>query len=218
MNFDELLKYCTELNNSSSEKCLVCHIPIEKDDKYIKLSCSHLFHPECVKYKSGSLKCLYCEKTSVPELINNPTLKLDINPKVIHCKIILKSGPNKGKFCDRINCKYHSITTQTVIPIDPVTKKEIKVKPIKNIPVKNKKIPKTNVCSFILKSGPNKNKECGREQPCKYHHKISSESKETIKKPIIKISKKLNKNSDIPIKGIDEPDEIINSEEDLIVV
>ena len=41
MNFEELFKYCQELNKSNSEKCLVCHIPIEKNHKHIKLNCKH---------------------------------------------------------------------------------------------------------------------------------------------------------------------------------
>lgn len=217
MNFEELLKYCTELNNSSSDKCLVCHIPIEKDDKHIKLACSHIFHPECVKYISGSLKCLYCEKTSVPSLINNLVLKPTLDPKIVHCKIILKSGPNKGKFCDRPNCKYHMLTIPVVIAIDPITKKEIKTK----ITAKPKKIPKNSLCNHILKSGPNKDKECGRKLPCKYHNKLNeiTEIKENNKIKNVKISKKLNKNSDIQIKAINEPDEIVVvDEEELIEV
>ena len=137
MNFDELFKYCEELNKSNSEKCLVCHIPIEKNDKYVKLNCSHIFHPECIKYHDGSIKCLYCEKTSLPE---------KINWNQILCKIVLKTGPKKGQFCNRNNCLYH------------------KIKPNIIQVIKSK-------CDHTIKSGINSGKECGRNLPCKYHIK-----------------------------------------------
>ena len=70
MDFDSLLNYCVELNNSTNEKCLVCHIPIENNDEHLKLLCNHIFHKKCIGYKIGSIKCLYCEKKSIPEIIN----------------------------------------------------------------------------------------------------------------------------------------------------
>ena len=109
MNFEELLKYCTELNESKNEKCLVCHIPVDSDEKYIKLECSHIFHPDCIKYKSGSLKCLYCEKSSTPNLINySNSNQLPLVPNLIYCKMILKTGPKAGQPCGRLECKYHN--------------------------------------------------------------------------------------------------------------
>ena len=218
MSFEELLKYCTDLNNSPNEKCLVCHIPINLDDKYIKLNCNHMFHPECIKYTLGSIKCLYCEKTSIPTIFNGePKIKNIINPKVIHCKIVLKTGPNKGKFCDRIDCKYHLIKTQPIIQIDPISKKEIKPKK-QNILTK---IPKSNLCNHTLKSGPNSGKPCGRMLPCKYHQdkKVDKTNPDQISNK--KINKKLNKNSNIPIQAIDNMDDVIiynNDDEELIVV
>jgi len=142
MNFEELLKYCTEFNESKNEKCLVCHIPVNSIDKYIKLECSHIFHSDCVKYKSGSIKCLYCEKSSTPSLINYSNTNID------YCKILIKTGINKGKFCNRPNCQYHI----QVINME-----------------KNKQ---TNIgCQTLIKTGPKTGNICGRIN-CKYHNKI----------------------------------------------
>lgn len=137
MNFDELFKYCHELNKSNSEKCLVCHIPIEKNHKHIKLICNHLFHPDCVNYHGGSIKCLYCEKVSFPEKNNWNQNEL--------CKIILKTGPKKGQFCNRKNCLYHKINSTIV------------------------QLVNANKCNYIIKSGINAGKQCDRKLPCKYH-------------------------------------------------
>ena len=144
MNFDELFKYCQELNKSNSEKCLVCHIPIEKDHKHIKLNCNHLFHPDCINYLGGSIKCLYCEKKSLPEKINWNQTQNQI------CKIVLKTGPKKGQFCNRTNCLYHKVKTSTIEII------EIK-------------------CDHVIKSGVNAGKQCDRKLPCKYHNKNLNE-------------------------------------------
>ena len=104
MSFEELFNYCNKLNESTAEKCLVCHIPIEKDGSSIKLKCKHYYHSMCIKYKKGKVNCLYCEKTSLPEFVNEQV----VNEQVVNgCNIILKTGLNKGKECGRINCKYH---------------------------------------------------------------------------------------------------------------
>ncbi len=180
MNFDELFKYCQELNNSNAEKCLVCHIPVENYDKHIKLKCTHIFHSECVKYKDGSLKCLYCEKTSVPDKINWNTNIL-AKPNEISCKLVLKSGPRKGQFCNRINCLYHKLNQSAVIKvINPTTSKQVKINKIKT----NTKT-KTNKCNHIIKTGIKAGQMCNRDTPCKYHNKENkNETKiETKNKP-----------------------------------
>lgn len=107
MNFEELFNYCTKINESESDKCLICHIPIESEDTYIKLGCSHIYHKECIKYKSGKVKCLYCNKLSIPNLINYKSNN-------IYCKVLLKSGINKGKLCNRFECKYHTINNNLI--------------------------------------------------------------------------------------------------------
>lgn len=99
MNFDELYNYCAKLNESTNEKCLVCHTPIENTDKHLKLQCAHYYHPDCIKYKKGSIKCLYCEKISIPTIVIKDNL----------CAFLMKSGKNKGGKCGRMNCKYHVI-------------------------------------------------------------------------------------------------------------
>ena len=61
------------------------------------------------------------------------------------CATIMKSGPNKGKVCNKTNCNKHIILeTSNVI--------------ISNI----------DTCKSIIKSGTNKGKECGKIQ-CKFH-------------------------------------------------
>ena len=165
MNFEELLKYCTELNESTNEKCLVCHIPVDSDDKYIKLECSHIFHTDCIKYKSGSLKCLYCEKSSIPSLINCfNSNSLPLAPNLIYCKFILKTGPNKGKFCNRPNCQYHKIDTKSIQVINVQTKKPIKPKTKPKLKPK----PKNLGCQTLIKTGPKAGQLCSRID-CKYH-------------------------------------------------
>ena len=42
---------------------------------------------------------------NVSILNNNNTSRTE---KITHCTVILKSGVNKGKICNRINCKYHT--------------------------------------------------------------------------------------------------------------
>ena len=103
MDFEELYKYCVKLNESTCEKCLVCHIPIETTDMHLKFKCSHYYHMECIKYKSGKLQCIYCEKVSIPTIINN--VSTDTNS----CKVIMKTGSRKNMMCGRIDCKYHKV-------------------------------------------------------------------------------------------------------------
>lgn len=154
MNFDELYEYCQELNKSNAEKCLVCHIPVENTDKHIKLKCSHIFHPTCIKYKDGSIKCLYCEETSFPEKIN-------WNLNTLCCKIVLKFGLRKGQFCNRTNCLYHKLNSSVIQVIDP--NKQKKSKNNKNI------INNVITCEQIINTGLCTGKVCGRNLPCKYH-------------------------------------------------
>ncbi len=175
MNFDELLKYCMDLNESSSDKCLVCHIPIEKYDTHIKLKCTHIFHPECVKYTNGTLKCLYCDKVSTPIKINYDNIikqskgnKPITNPSQLQCKVILKSGPQKGNYCNRTNCKYHKLNNVKIQIIDSITKKIIKPK-MNKVNKQNKSINNLNCCQQLIKTGIKVGTMCGRNLPCKYH-------------------------------------------------
>ncbi len=183
MNFDDLLKYCMELNESSSDKCLICHIPIEKNDIHIKLKCTHIFHPECIKYTSGTVKCLYCDKVSTPYKINygepkNVKVKKSIKESIsvnlpinsqnqLSCKVVLKTGPQKGNYCNRLNCNYHKLNNIKVQVINPVTKKIIK--PLKQTNTNKPIITNNNCCTQIIKTGVKIGKQCGRNLPCKYH-------------------------------------------------
>ena len=147
MNFDELLNYCNKLNESKCEKCLICHVPIEPNDIHLKFKCSHYYHPDCItnpSYKwntNQSYICMYCEKKSVPTLINSNVTSNVLPENNNSCKVIMKSGSKKGKACERINCKYHN----------------------NNIVVDN------NLCTGIIKSGTKKGQACNRIMPCSYH-------------------------------------------------
>jgi hypothetical protein len=159
MNFDELFKYCNNLNEDQSEKCLVCHIPVGKSKEYLKLKCNHIFHPDCIKYKMGKINCLYCEKISIPNLINNKlfeeqTQSIEIKQNKnnteskLHCSAIIKSGIFKGKQCGRTHCKYHKQEIQMVEQENDI-----------------------DICKSIIKKGLRMGQECGRTN-CSYHNKI----------------------------------------------
>ena len=181
MDFDSLLNYCVELNNSTNEKCLICHIPIENKDEHLKLLCNHIFHKNCIGYKTGSIKCLYCEKKSIPEIINGNNINKQTQ---LSCKVVLKTGPNKGQYCSRPECNYHKLQTTSVVVINPVNNQ--KIKPNKNI---SKKIIKLNQCNVILKTGKKSGQTCGRELPCKYHKEklITVDNSIQINKPVNEI-------------------------------
>lgn len=104
MDFDALLEYCNKLNESTNEKCLICHIPINNSDSHIILECKHYYHTECIGYKEKQIKCMYCEKTSKPNLFNHIQNTCTGTP----CKHILLTGVKKGGECGRVNCNYHN--------------------------------------------------------------------------------------------------------------
>ena len=141
MNFQELLDYCTNLNNSTNEKCLVCHIPIENNEVHLKFVCSHYYHIDCIGYKYGKVQCMYCEKISLPQIVNIGKNDSIINENIItnSCKNIMKTGSRKGIECGRINCKYHKNET------------------------------KETYCDHIIKTGLKKGQMCNRKMPCHFH-------------------------------------------------
>ena len=96
-DFDNLYKLVSDMNKSSKEKCLICHLPIE--EKELQLSCSHQYHHNCLPKTN---KCPYCQKP----VTYNSNINNNNN---IGCKIILKSGPKKGLECGRVKCGYHKI-------------------------------------------------------------------------------------------------------------
>ena len=110
--FEELFNLASEMNKSKNEKCLICHFPIIEDQT------------------TKNIICPYCQKsTNISKSTNNL------------CQFILKSGINKGKICNRGNCKYHQ-TNQ---------------------------ILNDNTCKKILMSGKNKGNPCNRNN-CKLHN------------------------------------------------
>ena len=106
IDFETLYKMVENLNQSTKEKCLICHFPVEDDE--LVLTCNHYYHSKCLNKKTNTIKCPYCEKT-----VKNK------NEKVINngCKIILKSGPRKNQQCGRINCTFHKINNNNDIII-----------------------------------------------------------------------------------------------------
>lgn len=140
MDFEELYKYCVDMNKSTLEKCLVCHMPIDKTENHLILACKHYYHSECINYYSGLVTCLYCEKVSEPQ----------IDSKNIYCKVIIKSGSNKGKYCDRLNCNYHKQD---------------------NLHIIKQKTFDNEFCNVIIMNGRRKGQVCNRKNPCLYHVK-----------------------------------------------
>lgn len=134
--FDKLLKEVNKLNSIDGEQCMVCHFP-DLETNLIKLKCNHFYHETCIikLIKNNKIKCPYCDKISTIKEQNRDNI----------CKVIMKSGINKGKECNRPNCTYHKINIQVV----------------DNNLIK---------CQSIIKSGTRKGELCNRVN-CKYHNK-----------------------------------------------
>ena len=62
MNFDELYQKILEEKKKCNNPCLICHMSLK--DNFIKLSCTHSYHPDCLfkKYSQYSIECPYCRK------------------------------------------------------------------------------------------------------------------------------------------------------------
>lgn len=140
--FDNLFNLVSTLSESKEEECLICHLPILKNDKNMKvmLPCKHSYHMNCISkcFNSKFIECPYC-------------CKVTTRNKIIYgspCKFIMKSGKRKGEECKRYNCKYHTkektSETKKIILDDSV------------------------YCKAILKTGKNKGKPCNRKN-CKIH-------------------------------------------------
>ena len=134
--FDKLLKEVNKLNSIDGEQCMVCHFP-DLETNLLKLKCKHFYHESCISklMKNNKIKCPYCEKTT--------TIKEKVKNQI--CKVIMKSGINKGKECNRTNCTYHKINVEV----------------IKN---------NSDNCQTVIKSGSRKGEICNRIN-CKYHNK-----------------------------------------------
>ena len=149
MDFDSLYEMIEILNQSTNEKCLICHLPIDNDE--IILSCRHYYHSKCLNKKTNKIKCHYCEKiVTEKKKGENKTIK-NINSK---CDIILLTGVRKGEKCNRNNCSYHKLNKEIINVIDTV--------------YTNTTVQSSNLCNVILKTGLKKGNICGRNN-CKIH-------------------------------------------------
>lgn len=100
-DFDSLYKIIEKMGQSSKEKCLICHLPIENDE--LILSCNHYYHSKCLNKTTNKIKCPYCQRLA------------SIKPnKIIQdtCKVLLTSGNRKGEYCGRTNCCYHKLNKE----------------------------------------------------------------------------------------------------------
>lgn len=100
-DFDSLYKIIEKMDQSSKEKCLICHLPIENDE--LILSCNHYYHSKCLNKTTNKIKCPYCQRIT------------SIKPnKIIQytCKVLLTSGNRKGEYCCRTNCCYHKLNKE----------------------------------------------------------------------------------------------------------
>jgi hypothetical protein len=100
-DFDSLYKIIEKMDQSSKEKCLICHLPIENDE--LILSCNHYYHSNCLNKTTNKIKCPYCQRIA------------SIKPtKIIQydCKVLLTTGNRKGEYCGRTNCCYHKLNKE----------------------------------------------------------------------------------------------------------
>lgn len=100
-DFDSLYKIIEKMDQSSKEKCLICHLPIENDE--LILSCNHYYHSKCLNKTTNKIKCPYCQRIT------------EIKPnKIIQdtCKVLLTSGNRKGEYCCGTNCCYHKLNKE----------------------------------------------------------------------------------------------------------
>lgn len=104
--FNQIYEKLIQDENNEGDICNICHLKVTKNE--IKLECSHVFHKKCLKKKIG--KCPYCDKKY--DITNKDKLETIPNNT---CKVILKSGKNKGKECGRINCGYHKNKDNIII-------------------------------------------------------------------------------------------------------
>ena len=95
-DFDSLYKIIEKMDQSSKEKCLICHLPIENDE--LILSCNHYYHSNCLNKTTNKIKCPYCQR--IASIKPNKIIQQD-------CKMLLTTGNRKGEYCGRTNCCYH---------------------------------------------------------------------------------------------------------------
>jgi hypothetical protein len=98
--------------------CTICYDSLKNDENVVKLSCTHIFHINCLrnsfKYDKDNLvygniriyKCPFCRGTIKTNFVS---IVLETQKR---CKQVLLNGPNKGKKCSRYSqklgfCKQH---------------------------------------------------------------------------------------------------------------
>ena len=130
-----------EIELNKGDECMICQLPILSSERIIKLKCNHNYHKECImdylpSKKYNKITCPYCTQVSHKKKCSHCNLKFFTSKceclNKHKCEAYFKSGKNKGKQCNKINCKIHN---------------------------KKKKI---NYCSVILKSGKRKGQMCSR--------------------------------------------------------
>jgi hypothetical protein len=157
-NYELMYEMISNMNKSTKEKCLICHLPIQELE--VELQCKHQYHFECIdtKKKNGSITCYYCGLTNYYSgIVNNINVKkpkslpkLKGNTPSIICKFKIVTGARAGQICERENCYYHK---KTIIE---------KPLPITEAIVGDK-------CESIIKTGIKKGEKCGRIN-CYYHN------------------------------------------------
>lgn len=95
INIDDYIALINNNQKIKGEKCLICHMNDLKSN-LVQLNCKHYFHKSCLGNKK-IIKCNYCNKKH--------TFNKQSNSQ--KCQQVLNSGKNKGKICNRINCRYH---------------------------------------------------------------------------------------------------------------
>jgi|OM-RGC.v1.028946122 hypothetical protein len=103
MNFIELQKMVEEMKMKKGDECMICHFPITDEKEKVTLKCKHTYHIKCfdVRKMKNIITCPYCNTSTK---VVKKEVEKTIGKK---CLVILKTGKNKGKQCNRINCGYH---------------------------------------------------------------------------------------------------------------
>tara|TARA_A100001015_G_C14802122_1_gene637379 strand:- start:307 stop:750 length:444 start_codon:yes stop_codon:yes gene_type:complete len=144
MDFESILKIVNAKKEKKGEICMICYFPIISKNDNLSLSCSHHYHKSCLKSNRIFITCPYCLKVTKKNIKKNKKKKVEKHIDVI-CKAILKSGKNKGKKCNRKNCKIH------------------------------KNFKNESLCQAIIKTGKNKGKKCNRKNCKYHNNSIDKE-------------------------------------------